>query len=597
MEEKKNNAVEKVENVMEQNNTGNNTSNSSSNQYKGTNNEKRLERERIRAEKKMELARIKARNQAEREKAKATALRDKNRRKAQALAKREQLRQERENYREMLKHESQQERQERIAQEKMARQEEKYHKQELKKQKFLAKQQERENRAKNKQKNREQGRGYGGWLAAVISLGIATLVLSSALTFMFLMPQETDMALESAYSRSFYETVTQVDNMEVNLSKVLASKDNGARQNYLVDLAINSELAEENLQVLPLKDENKFYTTKIINQIGDYAKFLNKKLIDGQSLTAEDIQNITQLYKANLSVKESLHAMLDKMGNDFSFTSISDNDNGNVVIENFKQLQNLSVEYPELIYDGPFSDGQQNLTVKGLGKNEITCAEAEAKFKKVFAERNLKKVKVENLSNGRFECFNIVATTPDGDIYAEISKMGGELIMFDYAGSCKEVNFQSESAVKSAENFLNEIGLNGMKAVWINLSNNVYTINFAYESGGVIVYPDMAKVRVCAETCKVIGFEGTGYYSNHQERQISKPTISKQTATKKVSEDMLIESVRLALIPIGIQTEKLCYEISGEINGATYYTYIDAQTGRQVQMFKVIETSQGSLLI
>ena len=124
----------------------------------------------------------------------------------------------------------------------------------------------RKARKERRQKNREQGRSYGGWLAAVISLGVATLVLASVLTFTFMMPSAGDMALESGYQKSFYDTVEQVDNIDLNLSKAIATQDTDAMQLYLVDTAINSELAENDLQQLPLQDESKYYTTKLINE-------------------------------------------------------------------------------------------------------------------------------------------------------------------------------------------------------------------------------------------------------------------------------------------------------------------------------------------
>ena len=67
------------------------------------------------------------------------------------------------------------------------------------------------------------------------------------------MPTETDGMLESTYQKSFYDTVEQVNNIDLNLSKVLATNDTGAMQKYLVDTAINSELAENDLQQLPLQ--------------------------------------------------------------------------------------------------------------------------------------------------------------------------------------------------------------------------------------------------------------------------------------------------------------------------------------------------------
>lgn len=561
----------------------------------------KAEREKAKAQKKIELARIKAHKKAEKEKAQAAAIREKNRRKEERIKRKQEIKAEKERRRDLIKHETKKQRQKRIAQEKAQRAEQKRirveEKAELKKQKFLAKKARKEQLAKDRQKNRERNRGFGGWLAAVISLGVATVVLASVLTYVFFMPNVADDMLEASYQRSFYDTVMKVDNMDLNLSKALATKDEGAMQKYLVELAINSELAESDIQQLPLQDENKFYTTKLINQIGDYAKYLNKKLIDGEGISAEEYAALERLYGYNLTLKNSLQNMLESVDGSFNFTSLSDGDRDNSVLSNFNELENLSVEYPELIYDGPFSDGKEDRIPKGLNGEKISDKLAVQKFNAIFAEYSLTDVKGVGSAEGSIKCYNVQGEKDGNILYAQISETGGKLIMFAYAGSCNGVNYQKDAAIATAEKFLAKTGIEDMKAVWVNLANNVYTINFAGINDGVIIYSDLVKVRVCAETGMVIGMEAVSYYSNHTDRVIKEAKISKEEAKAKVSENIDIDGVRLVIAPIGENSEKLCYEITGEYDGATYYVYIDAICGRQVQMFKVVKSTEGELLM
>lgn len=526
MEDKKNNAVEKVENIIK------NKKHPKSIRVRKKSQEmsEKEQKERQMAEKRVEMARIKAQQKAEKQKAKAVKLREKMRRKEQ--------------------------------------------------------------NGENKKSN-----GYGGWLAAVITLSVATLVLASVLTFTFLMPTATDAMLENTYKKSFYDTVEQVDNIDLNLSKILASKDQTAVQKYLVDTAINSELAENDLQQLPLHDESKFYTTKLINQIGDFSKYLNNKIADGGSISKQDREMLLTLYQHNKTLKESLSEMVKGMGEDYSFKTVLGGGSGNLVIKGFNNLENLSVEYPELIYDGPFSDGQESREIKGLTGEEIDQMRAKEIFKGLFADYSLEDVMNDGMTTGDIECYNVSGYKDGEQLYAQISKKGGKLITFAYAGSCNAVNVTEETAVEKASEFLEGLGIKGVKEVWINLTGNVYTINFAYEQNDVIVYSDLIKVRVCAETGMVIGIEAKSYYTNHTARTIGAPALSQSQASKKVWDDIGIITCRLALVPIGTSSEKLCYEFSGEYEDQTYYVYIDAVTGKQVEMFKVISSTEGELLM
>lgn len=624
MEEKRNNALEKAENIADKKSstgTKGNGSNKKNNKNKTPSaherikqerarerqvrkeekNKSRAEKERVLAERRIELARIKAHKKAEREKAKATALREKNRRKAEIKAHKQQLKAERQARREMLKNETKKERQRRIQMERQARRDERASKRKAEAEKHRQilqdRRAERERKMHARERRRESRRGYGGWLAAVISLGLATLVLASVLTFTFLMPSANDMMLEATYQKSFYDTVDQIDNIDLNLSKALASGDTGAMQKYLVDAAINSELAENDIQQLPLQDESKFYTTKLINQIGDYAKYLNNKLIQGEVLSSTDMEGLVSLYQANRTLKDSLQKTIGKMGADYSFSSLIEGGEGDIVISDFNELQNLSVQYPELIYDGPFSDGQNNREIKGLSGEEVTAEQAKEEFSKLFGDYGLENVRNSGEVTGGIDAYNVQGEK-DGEIYfAQVTKKGGKLLMFAYSGSCNEVKIGEDQAIDVCNQFLSSLGVENMKPVWINLANNLYTVNLAYTIGDTVVYPDLIKIRVCAETGMVIGYEAKSYYTNHTERTLETPTLSMEKAEEYVSANIEVENVQQVIVPVGEKTEKLCYEFSGTFDGATYYVYIDAMTGRQVEMFRVIESTEGSLLL
>ncbi|MBR2871354.1 MAG: germination protein YpeB [Clostridia bacterium] len=586
MEENKNSAIQKVEDIA-----------NGVYEHKPEPIETESQRAKVREEQALKRAREKAEKQKER----LLKMREVQKAREDKALLKQTKRQAEMDKKQMLDNKSKEERQTLKRLERQAKleakQNEKRERIRLKREKVIAKKQLKEQKEKNRSRRKDNRRGYGGWLAAVICLGISTIALATALTLTFLMPQEADLAMESVYSKSFYDTVEQVDNIDLNLSKVLASKDEGAIQTYLLDVAVNSELAESDLNQLPLQDESKFYTTKLINQIGDYAKYLNKKLINGQGISIEDRQNLLALYNANAELKQMLQNTMTKMPGDFSFSSLSEGGNGNLVIKNFNDLQNLSVEYPELIYDGPFSDGIDRVEVKGIKGREISRAEAQEVFMSLFNDYGIEKVQMVGETTANIPTYNIQAEKDGESIYAQISKQEGRLIMFAYAGSCNGVNYQREDAIESAQEFFEKMQVKGMKPVWVNLSNNVYTINFAYEQKDVIMYSDLIKVRVCAETNMVIGLEGSSYWTNHTNRVVQNPLLSSYQAKEKVSSDIAVESSRLCVVPVGNSAEKLCYEFYGQFNDSDYYVYIDAMTGRQVEMFKVIESTEGTLLM
>ena len=273
-----------------------------------------------RAKAKYAAAEAKKKKQAEAKKKKEQAKKAKlEAKKAKSAARKEKQRslrelrlakkEERIKRREFLKNESKEDRQKRLAAEKQAKLKIKAQKAErraelkkakaeraaeMKRQKQTARHERKMKKAEMRERRgrENRSRGVGGWLAAVISLGCSVLVLGSVLALSLftdvLSFGKKDGGTEAA-ERAFYDLVGYVDNIETNMSKLFVASDSESQQKILGDLMVQSNLADSSLAALPVMNESKHYASKYINQVGDYAKYLNNRLIEQQTLTNEDM--------------------------------------------------------------------------------------------------------------------------------------------------------------------------------------------------------------------------------------------------------------------------------------------------------------------
>ena len=83
---------------------------------------------------------------------------------------------------------------------------------------------------------------------------------------------------------------------------------------------------------------------------------------------------------------------------------------------------------------------------------------------------------------------------------------------------------------------------------------------------------------------------------NHTEREILAPSLSKSKIERAAATRMELTGVRPALIPVEGQ-ETLAYEINGTHGGTEYYAYLDAKTGRMVELFTVVDSGTGRALM
>ncbi len=437
-------------------------------------------------------------------------------------------------------------------------------------------------------------------IAAVVTLGCTVLILGGLLTFNYFTPLDSQMGFSVKEQKNFYDLVSYVDNLDVNLSKLVVSNDESEQQKLLSEVRVQSSLATNSLAEMSLQDENKYNTTKFVNQVGDFSKYLNDKLIEGEEITDKDKETLRNMHQINLELKNNLLELSGEIDENFDFRSIFEGKDDNLVISKFIELESNATDYPHMIYDGAFSDGVKGKTLKALdGEKEISKTQSTEEFKKYFKDYNLKDVTLNGETKGKgVECYDITGVSQDGSVLdAQITKKGGKVLQFNFYKECSGDNYNAVACEEIADKFLKDLGFTEMKAVWMTEGNSVVTFNYASVYEGVICYPDLIKINVCKERGVVSGIEASSYYYNHVKRDIPTVNVSLSEARNKVSTEIEIQTSRLAIIPKGESKEILTYEFMGERNGDTYYVYIDAVTGREVDIFKVVKTTEGTLLM
>jgi len=437
-----------------------------------------------------------------------------------------------------------------------------------------------------------------GWVVATVILASITLIVTTLFVVSMTMGIGNNKQLTGTVDEAYYDLVNYVSSMDVDMSKLLVSNDKKRQQKLLVELTSKARLAADDITRLPIKDESKFYTTKFVNQVGDFSKYLNNKLIDGLSVTEEDKNNLKNLYDINGSLKDKLSGLTQSLGADYDFITLLDADGDDAIISNFNDMESNAVDYPKLIYDGPFSDSLDEQTPKGLNGDRISLAEAERIVKDRAEAYGISDIEASGEGNGVIKTYGFDCDTEDeGKMHVEVAQTGGKIVMFECYRDCTEEKISLEQAEKIADKFLESLGYNNMKAVWATEKGAVAYFNYVGTEEGVAVYPDMIKLTVCKERAVVSTMDAREYVLNHKQRTLEKNIISAPEAKNKVGEKIEQETCRLVIVPYGETKEVLAYEISGKADGVTYYVYIDAVDGKEIEIFRVVETTEGTLLI
>ena len=562
--------------------------------------EKKLAKQKARKAKKLEMAKIKAEKKQKRLEKRLAAKQRRLEKLAAFKEKRAERKEKRRERRDMLKHETKQARAKRIASERKAKIDARNAK---RKAAAAERQAKREHRLKVRaekradRKERQHAPGFGGWLAAVIALGVTTLALGTMTTFgwMNMNGMQADMA--GIHTQSLYELNSIVDNLDTNLAKARVSNSAGEQVRILSDIAIESEMAEVVLERLPVGTQLTQNMTSFVNKMGDSAQSMLYAVARGEKLTDSQKASIKYMYEVNLEMKRIINELTSSSNEKEMLKAMKGKENS-LMFKSFGDLNNNTIETPKEINDGPFSDSIKKVTAKNLeALEEINSTRAEELAKEYFNAYGLTDARCtgETIAE-QIECYNVCLTTNDGEMFAQISKKGGKVVMFDSYKDCADKNFSVERCTDIAQDFLGALGFDNMKAVWTSENGTTCNLNFAYEQDGVIFYPDMIKVKVCEERGIVTGMEGIAYVLNHVERSADDATVSESEAEANLNPDFEIAGSRLTVIPFDEQ-ETLAYEFYGSYGGNDYYIYVDAKTGEEIEVFTVVGTAQGRALM
>ncbi len=403
--------------------------------------------------------------------------------------------------------------------------------------------------------------------------------------------------LEYVYERNLYELTDNINNIESNLAKLKNSTDAEVQERYLGSLVALANTAQDNIATLPIEHNSINDTIKFVNQLSGYSLILQQNLAKSQALSLDDLEQIDSMHMASQDIKYELNRLSVMIAGGYLIVdNIADPNYYNSRFNGeFSGLNNEIVDYPQLIYDGPFSESTTNKEIKGLPTTEVNSEDAINKVKSWFPDFEVKMTGTSK--GGDFDTFNFSLTNGEEEFYAQVSIRGGILLQLNSAYEPGKSQKTEDECRSIAQNFAKNLGFSELKAVWSATSQGFAYVNLTPVVNNVVIYPDLIKAKIALDTGQIVGWEAKSWAYNHVTRTDLTAQISADNAQKAISSDMDIRTTQLCIMPNEYVGETLCYEFMCVQDGATYYIYVDAKSGKQVNLLKVIETDDGNLLM
>ena len=431
-------------------------------------------------------------------------------------------------------------------------------------------------------------RRSGGLFRALTALTAATMVVAFVRTHQW---DDATNRLRGIYQKALYESSELTEGMAVNFNKVSVA-GGPARELLLADVIRQAQGVQADLAVLPLSGSAIAPAMKYINQAGDFCQRLLTRLGEGDSLSSEDAANLTSLSETAAQLSLALIAIIQEYeAGQWPLT------------DRLIQLESLSgesapaVDYPTLLYDGPFSDGATGGEFKALaGMGEISAQEAEQLLRNYVGADRVTKIALDGESSLPTPCYGFSLEAGGYHLSAAVTKMGGQVLYLLCSDDVTGELLSLSQCFRAAETFLLSRGYSGMELNYYSKHDGILTANYAATQNGVTLYPDLVKIQISMADGAILGVEAGNYLRNHVPRSLDLPALTEAEARARVNPALSVESVRLCVIPTDA-AEVYCYEISCSGKGGTYLVYLDAVTGAEVDIMQVVGDAQATLVM
>ena len=478
----------------------------------------------------------------------------------------------------------------------------------------------KEERAERRRSRREGRPGFGGWLAAVVSLSVAVLALGAILTVGYFDLDEARAQLTDGYRRAAYELAERVEALDTSLAKARVA-EGAALQRALTEVLVQCELAERDLESIPVDGVDAAPLAAFFGRTAGSSRRLLGKLAAGRALSAEEEAEVERLYGRAEELREGAATLSEgaaavgaeafgaqsrfREGFDALSRIAAEGERPQPPFGPQPQGKGASEgERPQPPFGPPpqgkgASEGERPRPPfgpqpqgKGASEGSLLAAapalserEIGERAQSLFASYGCKDAAVVGRAERRgVACFEVEFSDGEGRPYtALLTERGGYLAFLDGHEDCSRLLFDRDACVEAARKFLDGCGYAGLVPVWATEGGSECRVEFVPEEEGVLLYTDRVMVKVCRGRGEVTGLDARLYLRCHKERAFAEPAVARETVEANAARRMDLLGVRAALIPRAGR-ELLCWEVRGTAGGRLYYAYVDAATGETAEI-------------
>lgn len=407
------------------------------------------------------------------------------------------------------------------------------------------------------------------WILPAVSAALL-LFMSAIMVEQIRRAEAAERSLKEAAIAAISDAAEDLQTLVLAMDKLSLATSDGQRAALLHQALLASSRARHSLELLPA---NPMEMSSVLAYLSRLSEDTGKILQHLASKTPVTDGELTGLYSnaANLSL---LHAELQLAREDLLAGKEPDD------------LPPSQVTLPPTPLE--------TADYKALPAGEIGSGRALLLAKEFVGEERAISASPAPDTGGSLPAYGVTIQTADLQLNLEVTQQGGKVLMMSPETASFPILRSVEECQRNAATFLASRGFVTMTPTWYQMYSGMCVITFVHEQESALIWPDRVVVQVRMDTAEVVGLEARSYWKNHTPRRIGQPGLSAEEARAALSPHVEIAGVRLAILPVGAQ-EHLCWQFTLRYHGEHYISFVDAQTGQELLLEKVMQLDYGSI--
>lgn len=424
------------------------------------------------------------------------------------------------------------------------------------------------------------------------------------------------LVMENQNRRALNDLASHLDQLETDMAKSGVATSGSQRVLYLGQMWSQSESAVKDIAQLPAEEVGLSYLNQFLNQIGDFARTSAHKTAAGVKLSEQEEKLLQDMHERLLAISGSVQdlaarvntgqldwtdpspTMLERLGfgKAKQAEAAAEGQEGGTPKSVRSGLESLEADLqklPPFSYTGEFATKVVDKPL-GLPKRQVAQSDAQK-----IAAGFLHKVgypdavpEAAGETQGVFGGYQWKYK----DVFFEVSRQGGVITFYRDQRAIQERALSPAEAQKKGLAELKQLGWDLVLTSTEDFGSYL-AMEAVAEQDGVRVYPDKVRFMVALDNGQIVGLDPGPYWAYHHDRKLDLTgIISPEQAEARLRQDFKAKERRLALIPKMVNKEVLCYEFRGRFQGEEYLIYLNAKTGSEEMIKRIIHTPRGEYL-